>query len=60
MIGCWLFWRVVETLILYLIFSIFTDPPQTLGLSIVTEFVLIIIYSIRYLSGAEEGLKEEE
>lgn len=52
----WLFWRLVETVIIYLICSLFSDPPHTLGITVCIEFGLVLIYLFRELTGKGEEL----
>lgn len=53
MIG-WIFWRIVETLIIYAVCSLFTDPPNTLGITVVVEFILICFGFFRFFSVDED------
>lgn len=50
----WMFWRIVETLIVYAVCSLFTDPPNTLGAAIAIEGILIIFYIGNYFLSMEK------
>lgn len=50
----WTFYRIVETLIIYLVCSLFTNPPDTLGVTLVIEGVFIIYSVYKYFLAEED------